>query len=108
MPPPGETRSPTVDPTRSRVEQERDFYRKMLELGQAREIRPFLEEALALIVQMTGARRGYVELMADRDGSEPAFWVAHGCQDADVAAIRAAFSRGVIAEAIATGRTIIT
>ncbi len=95
--------------TLSRVEQERDFYRKMLELGQAREIRPFLEEALALIVQMTGARRGYVELMADPEaGSDAAFWVAHGCEDADVAAIRAAFSRGVIAEAIATGRTIIT
>src|SRR5262249_46541905 len=91
------------------IERERDFYRKILELGQAKEIRPFLEDALALIVQITGARRGYVELAPGRDGGgEPPFWVAHGCHDEDLAAIRESFSRGVIAEAIATGRTIVT
>jgi len=86
-----------------------DFYRKLLELGQAEEIEPFLDEALALIVQLTGARRGYVELLPDPDArGKPRFWVAHGCYDADVEEIRAAFSRGVIAEALATGRTIVT
>ncbi|HEX7837633.1 MAG TPA: sigma-54-dependent Fis family transcriptional regulator [Kofleriaceae bacterium] len=109
IPPPRDSRPPSPDPARlSRIEQERDFYRKILELGQAKEIRPFLVEALATIVQMTGARQGYVELMSDPDAREPPFWVAHGCKDEDVAAIRASFSRGVIAEAIATGRTIIT
>jgi Nif-specific regulatory protein len=92
----------------SRAEQERDFYRKILELGQAKEIKPFLADALALIVQITGARRGYVELLSDPDARGTPFWVAHGCQEEDVAAIRASFSRGVIAEALATGRTIIT
>ncbi|XYI02508.1 sigma 54-interacting transcriptional regulator [Sorangium sp. So ce1128] len=92
-----------------RVEQERDFYRKLLELGQTEEIEPFLADALALIVQITGARRGYVEILSDPDArGEPPFWVAQGCQDKDVAEIRDAFSRGVIAEALATGRTIIT
>ncbi|APR75810.1 Hypothetical protein A7982_01157 [Minicystis rosea] len=92
-----------------RVEQERDFYRKLLELGHSREIEPFLAEALGLIVELTGARRGYVELLSDPDArGEPPVWVAHGCEGEDVAAIRAAFSRGVIAEALATGRTIST
>ena len=92
-----------------RAERERDFYRKLLDLGQADEIAPFLAEALGLIVQITGARRGYVELLSDPDDrSEPPFWVAHGCESEDVAEIRAAFSRGVIAEALATGRTIST
>ena len=98
---------PSTQP--SRAEQERDFYRKLLELGQAEEIRPFLAEALALIAKLTGARMGYVELRTEPDGQDdPPFWVASGCQDDEVAEIRAAFSRGVIAEAIATGRTIIT
>jgi Nif-specific regulatory protein len=92
-----------------RVRQERDFYRKVLELGQTEEIKPFLADALALIVQITGARRGYVELTSDPDArGQPPFYVAYGCQDEDVAQIRASFSRGVIAEALATGRTIIT
>jgi transcriptional regulator with GAF, ATPase, and Fis domain len=112
-PPPGNGDPPTAPPHStallSRAEQERDFYRKILELGQAGEIKPFLADALALIVQMTGARRGYVELVSDPDSRDtPPFWVAHGCQEADIAAIRASFSRGVIAEALATGRTIIS
>lgn len=110
-PPPGNGGSPPASPQNPalRAEQERDFYRKILELGQAGEIKPFLADALALIVQMTGARRGYVELVSDPDSrGTPPFWVAHGCQEADIAAIRASFSRGVIAEALATGRTIIS
>jgi Nif-specific regulatory protein len=93
----------------TRAEQERDFYLKLLELGHAEEIKPFLGEALALIVRLTGARMAYVELRTDPDARDEApFWVAHGCAENDVQEIRAAFSGGVIAEAIATGRTIIT
>jgi transcriptional regulator with GAF, ATPase, and Fis domain len=91
-----------------RVEKERDFYRKLLELGQADEIEPFLSEALALIVEISGALRGYVELMSNPDEQGPTFWVAQGCGEEDVAEIRARFSRGVIAEALATGHTIST
>jgi len=91
-----------------RVDKERDFYRMLLELGQADEIEPFLSDALALIVEISGALRGYVELMSNPDDRKPTFWVAHGCEEQDVAEIRASFSRGVIAEALATGRTIST
>jgi Nif-specific regulatory protein len=62
-----------------------------------------------LVVEVTGARRGYIELSGAREGGDsPLFWMARGCSDDDVAEIRRAFSRGVIAEAIATGRTIVT
>ncbi|WP_438032338.1 sigma 54-interacting transcriptional regulator [Sorangium sp. So ce204] len=100
--------SPDSSVPSARVEKERDFYRMLLELGQADEIDPFLSDALALIVEISGALRGYIELMFAPDDREPAFWVAHGCEDQDIAKIRAAFSRGVMAEAIATGRTIST
>jgi transcriptional regulator with GAF, ATPase, and Fis domain len=95
--------------TPTRAEQERDFYRKLLELGQAEEIKPFLADALGLIVKLTGARMAYVELRSDPDSQgDPPFWVAHGCEDEEIREIRAAFSMGVMAAAIATGRTIIT
>ncbi|WP_437906561.1 sigma 54-interacting transcriptional regulator [Sorangium sp. So ce327] len=100
--------SPDGSATQARVEKERDFYRKLLELGQTDEIEPFLSDALALIVEISGALRGYVELMSSPDDREPTFWVAHGCEEKDVVEIRASFSRGVIAEALATGRTIST
>jgi Nif-specific regulatory protein len=92
-----------------RVRRERDLYRQLLDLGHEREIEPFLKKALALIVEVVGARRGYLELRDEGSGGEAAlFWEAGGCTDDDVAEIREAFSRGVIAEAIATGKTIST
>ncbi|MBK7537774.1 MAG: sigma-54-dependent Fis family transcriptional regulator [Myxococcales bacterium] len=38
----------------------------------------------------------------------PRFWRGHGCTDSDIAVIRASISRGIIAQAIADGRTIET
>jgi Nif-specific regulatory protein len=91
------------------VQRERDLYRKLLDLGAQHELTPFLEEVLKLIVEIAAARRGYIELCDERGGSEaPRFWMAQGCYDEQVEEIRAAFSRGIIAEALATGRTIIT
>ncbi|WP_433936443.1 sigma 54-interacting transcriptional regulator [Sorangium cellulosum] len=92
-----------LDPVQ--LARERDLYRKLLDLGAQEEIEPFLAEALGLIVDMTGALRGYLELQDERSGA-PRFWMAHGCSEVDVAQIRAAFSEGVIAEAIATRQTI--
>jgi Nif-specific regulatory protein len=93
----------------SKLQQERDFYRGLLELGTREEIEPFLDAALSLIVTLCGAQRGYLELLEDRrQEGPPRFWMAHGCYDEDVEEIRAAFSQGVIAEALATGKTIIT
>jgi Nif-specific regulatory protein len=87
-----------------RVQRERDLYRRILELDSAEDLDPLLTEALGLIVDGTGALQGYLEV---RDG-DAEWWTARGCSSDEVEAIRGAISRGIVAEAIATGRTIVT
>ena len=86
---------------------ERDFYRRLLDLGGQEQIEPLLDQALALIVEVTGAVTGYLELYDDAPGT-PRFWKGHGVSEQDVASIRASISRGIIARAITEGRTIET
>jgi Nif-specific regulatory protein len=86
---------------------ERDFYRRLLDLGSKEEIEPLLDEALALIVEVTGASVAYLELYDD-EANRPRFWKGFRCTDSDVASIRASISRGIIARAIGEGRTIET
>ena len=92
-----------------RLRNERDFYRVLVELGEAREIEPFLERTLALVTQIAGARRGYLEVQEGGPGNDTAvFSLAHGCTDEDLAEAKAAISSGVIARALATGDTVAT
>ncbi|HVM98175.1 MAG TPA: sigma-54-dependent Fis family transcriptional regulator [Candidatus Acidoferrales bacterium] len=91
------------------LEKERDLYLRLLNLGRVDELRPLLQEALALIVEVTEARQGYLELNdLDDRGSEPRWWMAHGFSSEEVESVRGAISGGIIAESIATGRTIVT
>lgn len=92
---------------RDGVVAERDFYRRLLDLGAANDIEPLLDEALALIVAVTGAKIAYLELHDD-EGGEPRFWKGHQVAGAEVAAIRSAISHGIIGAALAEGRTIET
>jgi Nif-specific regulatory protein len=94
-------------PRRDSVASERDFYRRLLDLGGEQEIEPLLDQALALIVEVTGASVGYVELYDD-DSTEPRYSKAFQLSDRDVASIRASISRGIIGRAISEGRTIET
>jgi Nif-specific regulatory protein len=88
--------------------QERDFYGRLLDLGLHDEIEPFLGEVLALIVQISRAKTGYLELFDDRPGvRSPAFAMAHGCTPAETAAIRERLSAGIISEAVASRNTIV-
>jgi len=91
-----------------RLQRERHLYRQLLDLGRKEDVDSFLAHALSLIVEVTRARRGYLELRGGGGHRAPIFWMARECSDEDVAAIRASFSDGVIAEAIAGGTTIIT
>jgi Nif-specific regulatory protein len=73
------------------------------------EIDPFLRDALALIVEAIGARLAYVELQLDDSGTRAMRWsAAHGMGDDDVERVRSAISSGIVAEALATGQTVIT
>jgi GAF domain-containing protein len=91
------------------LRRERDLYRRLLELDVQRELGPLLREALALIVDVTGARLGYLEVQARHAGSDGPRWsAAHGMTEEEIADARAVMSRGIIAEALVTGQTIVT
>lgn len=90
------------------IRRERDLYEQLLTLGRQTELGPFLEEALELIVELAGARQGYLELHDDEEPQEPRWWIACGFSDEEIRSVRAALSSGIIAEAIATGRTVVT
>ena len=94
--------SPGADP-HEQTRRERDLYKRLLELGHHRHIGPFLEESLELLIQLVGAARGSLELR-DRSG-DPSLLISRGFDPAD--RIRG-FSRSVVAEAFATGQTIVT
>src|SRR6266404_3259457 len=101
--PPGWT-PPRKNPRR----RERGLYRRLLDLGRQDEPEPFLREALGLIVEVTGARHGYLELHDDDRTGTPRWALAHGFTAEQLAGVRAAISGGIIAEAVATGKTIVT
>jgi len=105
--PPAYTRVvPAPASSLSRVERERDLYRRLLQLGEEVEIEPFLREALTLIVGAVDGLHGYLELHDNQGG--PGWWITHGLSPEQVEGVRHAISRGIIAEALATGRTIVT
>ena len=88
---------------------ERDLYKALLDLDRADRVDTFLQDVLALLVTIAGARVGYIELRdLHGDQKEPRWWSIRGSAAADVEKIRRTLSRGVIAEAIASGRTVAT
>lgn len=95
---------------RSKLEVEHELYFRLLSLGRKKDLPPLLGEALALIADITGVAQGYLELHDDDDvaAGSPRWWIAHGFSDTELAAVRSAISRGIIAEAVASGQTIVT
>jgi Nif-specific regulatory protein len=87
---------------------ERDFYRRLLELGTRTDFEPFLEEALALVVEVTGARQGYLDLHGAPDEADGGCFMAHGFSAREVEVVRSQISSGIIAEALSTGRIVDT
>src|SRR5262245_24976837 len=91
------------------LRQERDLYLRLLELGEREAFEPFLEEALSLIVDLTGAERGYIEVRDPEDSAHPTCWsIAKACSRAEVQNIRDLISQGIIAETLAVGEAITT
>lgn len=95
------------EPSVERLRLERDLYARLLELGTREDLRPLLEGALSLIVEVTGAKKGTLALDAS-DVARPTVSIVHGFTDSELAAAKTAMSTGIIAEALATGRTIST
>ena len=96
-------------PKADRVRRERDLYLRLLELGARTELEPFLQDALSLIVDISGAQRGYIELRDDvHGGDEPGWSMGHGLSETELGEVRQQISRGIIAEALSTGQIIDT
>ena len=91
------------------IRRERDLYLRLLELGALTEIEPFLGESLALVVELTGAHNGYLELRDPRDADDSAIWfLSHGFSMTETEDVRSRISRGIVAQVLATGRTVDT
>lgn len=86
------------------VRAERDLYQRLLDLGGHDRLDALLDEALALVVELTGAKKGY--LAAQTAGGQVAR--LRGIDDEEAGAIEAELSRGIIAEALRSGKTINT
>jgi DNA-binding NtrC family response regulator len=101
--------APGLDADLARVRLERDLFLRLLELAGQQDVQPFLRDALALVVELAGARKGYLELADERGGDgRPRWFMAIGFSDEELGEVRRELSTGIVAEALATGRTIST
>ncbi len=91
-----------------RLERERDLYLRLLELAHAEAIEPLLQDALRLAVEISGAERAYLRLNQEGDDEPHPASLAHECSTDDLTTMESNISQGIIAEAIAKGRTIQT
>lgn len=91
----------------ARLQLERDLYLRLLELHQQPELEPTLEAALDLLVGATNAERGYIEVYSDLTAG-PEWSISKCCSSEDLELIRAVTSRGIVAEALASGGTVHT
>lgn len=90
-------------------QQERDFYRKLLDLGECVELEPFVADVLALIVEMSRCSKGYIELYNEYAGpSEQSLVISRSHASGDEESFRSAVSQGVITEVIATRTSLNT
>jgi Nif-specific regulatory protein len=90
----------------TRALRERDLYAGLLNLNQHTDREQFLKGALELITGIIGAERGCLELF-DR-GDEPSWFYAAGFREDELEGVRAMMSRGIIAEAMASGKVVLT
>ncbi|TMQ08109.1 MAG: sigma-54-dependent Fis family transcriptional regulator [Deltaproteobacteria bacterium] len=90
-----------------KLPRERDFYRALAELTDHDNLEALLGAALAVLVKQVSAREALIEVIDDDIDTAPHV-VAHGCEGDRVTEISSAVSRGIIGEAMATGKTIVT
>lgn len=91
------------------VKRERELYLRLLELQTHSDLAAFLDEALLLLVETSGATSGYLELQGPRETDEqPRWWSARGFTEAELQAVRRQISRRIIAQALATGVVVET
>ncbi len=90
-----------------RLLKERDLYAGLLALDLRSDPEPFLKNALELITGIIGAERGCLELF-DAQSPERRWFHAAGFAPEELDGVRARMSRGIIAEAVASGQVVLT
>ncbi len=93
---------------RRRLVIERDFFLGLLKLQQHESPEELLPDALRLLVNVVQARHGYIELTDPAGAAEARWYASEGLDEAQLQRVRSAISRGIVAEALATGRTLHT
>ncbi len=96
-------------PELDRLRRELALYRRLLDLEALDEIAPLLRDALAIAVEATGARQGYLSLVDERRGADAdRFAAVYELSADEVSNIEAVISQGIVAEALASGTTVRT
>ncbi len=85
-----------------------EFYRALLGFLDYDSLDLLLQRALEVIVERGGPREALIEVMGDDGANLIPHIVAHGCPGHRVSEISAFVSRGIIGEAMATGKMIVT
>jgi Nif-specific regulatory protein len=85
-----------------------DFYRAMVGFGNHEKIESLLRAALDVLVARVGARETLIEVTGDDGVSVSRHVVTSGCASDRQEEISIFVSRGIVGEAIATGRTVAT
>jgi len=85
---------------------ERDLYRRLLDVWLHDEPKGLLVDALALMVELTDARRGFLAIFGDEQET-PRWWLASGFSDSELKAIMKTISSGIISEVLTSGQPIV-
>jgi Nif-specific regulatory protein len=93
-------------PLPGRAPLERDLYQKLLELRGSKDPKALVAAILELLVAVTEAQHGYLELYPSRDDLQPRWTISCGCSPDEVEQIRAVTSRGIVAAALASSQTL--
>ncbi len=87
---------------------ERDFLACIVELIDSDAPSSVVERALALLVARADAKRAYLELGEGPTGGRGVYWASSGFETSEVEAACALLSTTIIADALASGRTVET
>ena len=90
-----------------RLRKERDFYKGLLGLAHHQDAESFVKEAIRLVVEISGAERAYLRLDPRDEAEAPISW-AYDCTPREVNDIESSICTGIIAAAVAQGRTLET
>lgn len=88
-----------------RLRKERDLCLGLLNLNREQDPEAFLKNALELIVEISGAESGFLEIFEAPGATQG--W-SHAVGDANTEGVRELVSRGIIAEAVASERVVVT